>query len=127
VLRPALTGGVTIEVMNLPSSPSAPSARRLRRTWLPAAIAVPVTGAFGLLALASLASAALTDVPPYPHTGWLSAGLYAQAALGVTATILVALGLARASGQRGTAALGWVVIALSVTSAVVSTVLGRPA
>lgn len=106
---------------------SSPSARRTPRTWLPALIAVPVTGACGMLALASLASGALTDVPPYPHMGWLSAGLYAQAALGVTAIILLILGRTRASGQRVIAALGWVVIALSVTSVIVSTVLGGPA
>lgn len=124
MLRPARAGGATLKVMNVRSSPPA---RRSRRAWLPAVIAVPVTGACALLALASLASAALTDVPPYPHTGWLSAGLYAQAALGITAIILLVLGWTSARGHRVIAALGWVVIALSAASAIVSTVLGRPA
>lgn len=105
---------------------SSASPRRTLPTWLPAAIAIPVTGTCGLLALASLASGALTDVPPYPHMGWLSAGLFAQAALGVAAIILLVLGLTRASERHIVAALGWVIMALSVTSVIVSMVLGRP-
>ena len=62
---------------------------RARLNWIPPAIAVAVTGASGVVALASLAAGALTDVPPYPVMGWLSAGLFAQAALGVAAVALL--------------------------------------
>jgi len=102
-------------------------ARRAPRAWLPAVIAVAVTGVCGMFALAGLASAALDDVPPYPSTGWLSAGLFAQAALGVTAVVLLVAGLTRARGRRVVAVLGWAVIALAVVSAAVSMTLGGPA
>jgi len=58
------------------------SARRAPHAWLPAVIAILVTGVCGLLALAGVASGALNDVAPDPGMGWLEAGLYAQAALG---------------------------------------------
>jgi hypothetical protein len=101
-------------------------ARRTPRTWLPAVIAIAVTGACGMLALADLASAALNDVPPYPHTGWLSAGLLAQAGLGITAVVLLVAGLTRLRGRPVVAVLGWAVIALAIISAAVSMMLGGP-
>jgi len=55
------------------------------------------------------------------------AWLHAQVALGAAAIMLLVLGWTRARGQRVIAALGWAVIALSATSAIVSTVVGRPA
>ena len=98
-------------------------ARRTPRTWLPAVIAIAVTGACGLFALGSLASAALDDVPPYPSTGWLSAGLYAQAALGVIAVVLLVAGLTRPRRGSVVAVLSYAVVALAVISAAVSTML----
>ena len=73
---------------------------RARRNWLPPAIAIAVTGASGMVALAGLASGALADVPPYPSTGWLSAGLFAQAALGVAAVTLLILTRVMARGPH---------------------------
>lgn len=106
---------------------SAVPARRTPRTWLPAVTAIAVTGACGTLALAGLVSAALNDVTPYPHPGWLSAGLLAQAALGITAVALLVAGLTRLRGRPVVAVLSWAVIALAVISAAVSTMLGGPA
>lgn len=100
---------------------------RARRNWLPPAIAVAVTGASGLVALAGLASGALTDVPPYPATGWLSAGLFAQAALGAAAVTLLIASRVTARGPYVIARLGWTVTALSLASITATTLLGRPA
>lgn len=100
---------------------------RARRNWLPPAVAVAVTGASGLVAVAGLASGALTDVPPYPVMGWLSAGLYAQAALGVAAVTLLILSRAMARGPHVIARLGWMVTALSLASITATMLLGRPA
>ena len=58
--------------MNVIFSQASP---RAPQTWIPPALAVAVTGASGLIALASLACDALTDFPPYPAMGWLFAGL----------------------------------------------------
>lgn len=99
---------------------------RAQRSWLPAAIAVGVTGASGLVALASLASGALTDVPPYPATRWLSAGLYAQAALAAAAVTLLIMSRTRVRAQQAIARLGWMVTALSVASVTATTLLGGP-
>ena len=100
---------------------------RARRNWLPPAIAVAVTGASGMVALAGLASGALADVPPYPSTGWLSAGLFAQAALGVAAVTLLILTRVMARGPHLIARLGWMVTALSLASITATTLLARPA
>lgn len=100
---------------------------RARRNWLPPAIAVAVTGISGMLALAGLASGALTDFPPYPAMGWLSAGMFAQAALGVAAVTLLVLSRVMARGQLVIARLGWMVTALSLASITATTLLGRPA
>jgi len=98
-----------------------------RRNWLPPAIAVAVTGASGVVALGGLASGALTDVPPYPAMGWLSGGLFAQAALGVAAVTLLVLSRTMARGQHAIARLGWMVTALSIASITATTLLGGPA
>lgn len=105
--------------MNEISSP-----RRAPQTWLPAVIAILVTGVCGLLALASVASGALNDVAPDPGMGWLSAGLYAQAALGVTAITLLVVSLTRAGRRPVVSVLGWAVIALAIISIIASTMLG---
>lgn len=96
-----------------------------RRAWLPALAAIPVTAVCGWLTLACLASAALTDSPPYPPAGWLSADLLAQAALFITAPILLIAGRVRAGARPVTAVLGWVVIALSVAGAITATMLAQ--
>jgi crotonobetainyl-CoA:carnitine CoA-transferase CaiB-like acyl-CoA transferase len=100
---------------------------RARRNWLPPAIAAAVTGASGVVALAGLASGALTDVPPYPVMGWLSAGLYAQAALGAAAVTLLIVSRVTARGQHIIARLGWTVTALSLASITATTLLAGPA
>ena len=100
---------------------------RARWNWLPSAIAVAVTGVGGVVALAGLASGALTDVPPYPVMGWLSAGLFAQAALGVAAVTLLILSRVMARGPQVIARLGWMVTALSIASITATTLLGMPA
>jgi hypothetical protein len=100
---------------------------RAQRNWLPPVIAVAVTGASGLIALAGLASGALTDFPPYPATGWLSAGLFAQAALGAAAVTLLILTLVTGRRPHLIARLGWTVTALSIASITATTLLGRPA
>lgn len=100
-------------------------AGRKRRAWLPALAAIPVTAACGWLTLTCLASAALTDFPPYPPVGWLSADLVAQAALFITAPILLIAGQTRAGARPVTAVLGWVVIALSVAGAITATTLAQ--
>src|SRR5260370_28146656 len=98
-----------------------------RWNWLPSAIAVAVAGVGGVVALAGLASGALTDVPPYPVMGWLSAGLFAQAALGVAAVTLLILSRVMARGPQVIARLGWMVTALSIASITATTLLGMPA
>src|SRR6266581_2011016 len=110
--------------MNGISSATSP---RKPRSWLPALTAIVVTGVCGLVAVAGLASAALTDVAPYPRMGWLSAALYAQAALGITAVTLLILSRTMGRGHRVIARLGWVVTALSVASITAATLLGNPA
>jgi hypothetical protein len=83
-----------------------------------------VTGTCGLLALVSLASGALNDGAPDPGMGWLSAGLFAQAAPGITAITLLVVSLTRAGRRPVVSVLGWAVIALAIISIIMSTMLG---
>jgi hypothetical protein len=89
------------------------------------AVAVAVTISCGLLVLSSLASGPLTDVAPYPRMGWLSVGMYVQAALGVTAVALLILGVATFRGRMVIARLAWAVTALSAALVTVTTLVGR--
>lgn len=98
-----------------------------RWNWVPAVIAIAVTAVCGVLALATAASAALTDSGPYPQMGWLEAGFYAQAALGVCAVIVLIASRVSVRGQRLVGRLGWAVVALSVVSLAFTTQLSRPA
>src|SRR5215469_17566719 len=98
-----------------------------RRSWVPAVVAIAVTAACGVLTLALAASGALTDSGPYPQMGWLTAGFYAQAALGFCAVVSLIVSRISARGRYLVARLGSAVIALSVVVLAVVVQLGRPA
>lgn len=124
MLRRALLASASMDGMNDNYASAGPQGTR---GWLPPVIAIAATISCGLLALGTLASAALTDSAPYPRMEWLTAGLYGQAALGVTAIALLIAGRIMARGQRVIGRLGWAVTALSVAWIVATTLLGRPA
>ena len=94
---------------------SLPGTRRSPRTLLPAVLAVPVTMVCGTYSLAALASAALNGTAD-PNQGWLSAGLYVQVVLVITAIMLFIVALTRVGQHRIVTILSWLVIAISVAT-----------
>jgi len=124
VLNRRPLGGTNVGDMN---DISAALSGRPRRAWLPPAIALVVTITSGLFAVACVAAGALTDSGPYPRMGWLTAGVFVQAILGVTAIALLIASFAAARGRLVITRLGWAVVALSVAAVALTSVVGNPA